>query len=83
MDINQLLFTALQLLGLGMGFVFLFLGLLMVIVILMAKYMPAEQPKKTTQQNSAKKHSTESTINPAIIAAITTAVHQYHKTKTA
>ncbi|MFQ3175768.1 MAG: oxaloacetate decarboxylase gamma subunit, partial [Psychromonas sp.] len=52
MDINQLLFTALQLLGLGMGFVFLFLGLLMVIVILMAKYMPAEQPKKTTQQNS-------------------------------
>ncbi|ABM05063.1 sodium pump decarboxylase, gamma subunit [Psychromonas ingrahamii 37] len=81
MDITQLLFTALQLLGLGMGFVFLFLGLLMVIVNLMAKYIPQEQPvadKKRAQQSA-----TESAINPAIIAAITTAVHQYHKTKTA
>jgi oxaloacetate decarboxylase gamma subunit len=81
MDINQLLFAALQLLGLGMGFVFLFLGLLMIIVNLMAKYIPADQPvakKKITQQSA-----TGSAINPAIIAAITTAVHQYHKTKTA
>jgi oxaloacetate decarboxylase gamma subunit len=81
MDIVKLLLTALELLGLGMGFVFLFLGLLMVIVNLMAKYIPAEQPvadKKRAQQSSV-----EPEINPAIIAAITTAVHQYHKTKTA
>jgi len=86
MDINQLLLTALQLLGLGMAFVFLFLGLLMVVVNLMAKYIPADQPvtnKKRAQQNPAKTSSTESGINPAIIAAITTAVHQYQKTKTA
>jgi len=86
MDINQLLLTALQLLGLGMAFVFLFLGLLMVVVNLMAKYIPADQPvanNKRTQQSPAKISSTETAINPAIIAAITTAVHQYHKTKTA
>ncbi|HEY7865916.1 MAG TPA: oxaloacetate decarboxylase subunit gamma [Psychromonas sp.] len=81
MDINQLLLTALQLLGLGMAFVFLFLGLLMVVVNLMAKYIPADKPvanKKSVQQSPA-----ESAINPALIAAITTAVQQYHKTKTA
>ncbi|MFT6926189.1 MAG: oxaloacetate decarboxylase gamma subunit [Psychromonas sp.] len=86
MDINQLLLTALQLLGLGMAFVFLFLGLLMVVVNLMAKYIPADQPvvnKKRVQQSPATMSSAESSINPALIAAITTAVHQYHKTKTA
>lgn len=81
MDITKLLLTALQLLGLGMGFVFLFLGLLMVIVNIMAKYIPQDEPvadKKRTPESS-----TGAVINPAIIAAITTAVHQYHKTKTA
>jgi oxaloacetate decarboxylase gamma subunit len=81
MDINQLLLTALQLLGLGMAFVFLFLGLLMVVVNLMAKYIPADKPVANTKR--VQQSATESAINPAIIAAITTAVHQYHKTKTA
>lgn len=86
MDITQLLLTALQLLGLGMAFVFLFLGLLMVVVNLMAKYIPADQPvanKKRAEQSPAEMSSTGAAINPALIAAITTAVHQYHKTKTA
>jgi len=83
MDVTESLLTALQLLGLGMTFVFLFLGLLMVAVTLIAKYTPAEQPvinKKRAQPIPVK---TPAAINPKLISAITTAVYQYHKTKTA
>jgi len=83
MDVTELLLTASQLLGLGMTFVFLFLGLLMVAVNLIAKYTPAEQPvmnKKRAQPSPVK---TSSAINPKLITAITAAVYQYHKTKTA
>jgi oxaloacetate decarboxylase (Na+ extruding) subunit gamma len=86
MEVTNLLLTALQLLGLGMAFVFLFLGLLMVAVNLMAKYIPADQPvanKKKAQQSPKITTPAASETNPALIAAITAAAHQYHKTKTA
>ncbi|WP_372880888.1 OadG family transporter subunit [Psychromonas sp.] len=86
MDVFTLLLTGLELLGLGMAFVFLFLGLLMIAVNLIAKYLPADPPvpeKKTAQARPVIPLSETSAINPKIITAITAAVHQYHKTKTA
>ena len=85
MDVFELLIIALELLGLGMAFVFLFLGLLMVAVNLIAKYLPADPivPEKKKAQASRVTPSDTSAINPKIVTAITAAVHQYHKTKTA
>jgi len=84
MDVTELLLTGFQLLFLGMAFVFLFLGLLMVTVNLMAKYIPADTPViniKQPQQSAAITASTTSETNPMLVAAITTAVHEYYKTK--
>ncbi|MEH6454093.1 MAG: OadG family transporter subunit [Psychromonas sp.] len=86
MDVTQALLTALNLLGLGMGFVFLFLGLLMIAVNLIAKYTPADIP--VTKQSSTPKKptpvgATQAEINPRLVAAISSAVSQYHKSKTA
>lgn len=86
MDVFKLLLIALELLGLGMAFVFVFLGLLMIAVNLIAKYLPADPPvqeKKTVQARPVTTASETSGINPKIVTAITAAVHQYHKTKTA
>jgi len=86
MDVTEALFTALNLLGLGMGFVFLFLGLLMIAVNLIAKFTPVDAPitkRKLTQQKSTLIDSSKSEINPKLVAAISIAVSQYHKTKTA
>lgn len=83
MDITESLFQATTLFGIGMGFVFSFLGLLMIAVKLMAKYIPADEPtikKRTPQKKVAT--TTNSEINPQIIAAITCAVQQYHKADT-
>lgn len=86
MDVSQALLTALNLLGLGMTFVFLFLGLLMIAVNLIAKFIPADIP--ASKQSAPPKKptsigSTESEINPKLVAAISSAVSQYHKSKTA
>ncbi|MGB5445865.1 MAG: OadG family transporter subunit [Psychromonas sp.] len=86
MDVFELLIIALELLGLGMAFVFLFLGLLMVAVNLIAKYLPPDAivpVKKKAQASRVTPPSDSSAINPKIVTAITAAVHQYHKTKTA
>ena len=86
MDVTEALFTALNLLGLGMGFVFLFLGLLMIAVNLIAKLTPVDAPitkRKSTQQKSTLIDSSKAEINPKLVAAISVAVSQYHKTKTA
>ena len=86
MDVTEALFTALNLLGLGMTFVFLFLGLLMIAVNLIAKFTFENTPatnQKSTHQKSTLIDSTKSGINPKLVAAISVAVSQYHKTKTA
>ncbi len=86
MDVTESLFTALTLLSLGMAFVFMFLGLLMIAVILMAKYIPADQPvvsKPAIKPTGAATAPNSSELNPKLIAAITSAVQQYHKAETA
>ena len=83
MTVAESLFKAVTLLGLGMTFVFLFLGLLMIAVKLMAKYVPADQPVNSRGTTRRKVALIKSETNPQLIAAVTTAVQQYRKTKTA
>ena len=83
MDITELLLKATTLLGLGMTFVFMFLGLLMVAVKLMAKYILADQPVVSTKPDPKRNASEKSEINPKLVAAISSAVLQYRKTKAA
>ena len=86
MDITASLFQAITLFGLGMTFVFSFLGLLMIAVKLMAKYIPADEPvikKRAPQKKVVSASTSKSEMNPQLIAAITSAVQQYHKTEAA
>ncbi len=64
---------SLQLLGLGMGAVFIILTLLIVIITVVSKIVPAEvsAPPALPAQG----------IDPAHIAAISAAVHQYRKNR--
>lgn len=73
MDIEALLMQSLQLLGLGMGAVFTILALLIVIISVVSKIVPAEvsTPPALPAQG----------IDPAHIAAISAAVHQYRKNR--
>lgn len=87
MDITESLFQAMTLFGLGMGFVFSFLGLLMIAVKLMAKYIPADEPvinkRKSKKKVATATTTSNSEINPQLIAAITSAVQQYRKAEVA
>ncbi len=73
MDIDALLMQSLQLLGLGMGAVFIILTLLIAIISIVSKIVPVEvspPPALPTQG-----------IDPAHVAAISAAVHQYRKNR--
>ncbi len=79
MDITTLLLEAGNLMLVGMISVFLFLGLLVIVVQTTAKFCPADMPpaaaKKPTQQ------PVSNTLDPKLIAAITSAVQQYRDNK--
>ncbi|MFO6422765.1 oxaloacetate decarboxylase subunit gamma [Motilimonas sp. KMU-193] len=83
MDITTLLFEAGNLMLVGMISVFLFLGLLVIVVQTTAKYCPADIPpaatKKPNQQPTQQPVS--NTLDPKLIAAITSAVQQYRDNK--
>ena len=83
MDITELLFKAMTLLGLGMTFVFMFLGLLMIAIKLLAKFIPADQPIVTTKPVKKAIKPQSSDIDPKVVAAISSAVMQYRKRTTA
>ncbi|MCP4765687.1 MAG: oxaloacetate decarboxylase subunit gamma [Gammaproteobacteria bacterium] len=70
---DALLMQSLQLLGLGMGAVFIILMLLIVIISVVSKIVPVEvsTPPALPAQG----------IDPAHIAAISAAVHQYRKNR--
>jgi oxaloacetate decarboxylase gamma subunit len=81
MGVIELLLKAATLMGLGMTFVFLFLGLLLIAVNFMAKYLPEDVPVVEKRVVQSKPASAISEINPKLVAAITTAVQQYRKSK--
>ncbi len=77
MDIEPLLLQSLQLLGLGMGAVFIILTLLIAIITVVSKIVPEEvsaPPVLSTQGSTPG-------VDPAHIAAISAAVHQYRKNR--
>ena len=77
MDIEPLLLQSLQLLGLGMGAVFIILTLLIAIITVVSKIVPAEvgAPPVISTQGATQG------VDPAHIAAISAAVHQYRKSR--
>ena len=83
MEITELLFEAIGLLGLGMTFVFMFLSLLMIAIKLLAKFVPADQPIVTTKPAQRATTPKSSDIDPKIVAAISSAVMQYRNRTTA
>lgn len=81
MDIRESLVSALMLLVLGMVFVYLFLGLLFLIIKIMGKYIPMDKIVLTRKKQVASPASTQTQVNPQIIAAITSGIQQYRKNK--
>lgn len=79
MDITELLLEAGNLMLVGMISVFLFLGLLVIVVQQMAKYCPADVAPVATKKPVAQPKP--ATLNPKLIAAITSAVQQYRDNK--
>ncbi|MCL9781002.1 oxaloacetate decarboxylase subunit gamma [Vibrio sp. S4M6] len=77
-DIGSLLESAATLMVTGMLAVFLFLTILVFLVTIMAKLVPKEISESSTQANTHEPSPLKSrSLDPKIIAAITSAIHQY------
>ena len=75
-EISIQVFTeAATLMFVGMGFVFAFLSLLIIVI----KLVIAPLARKFPDNISQKHETSNSTENPALIAAISVAVNQYRK----
>lgn len=74
---NELLMNGVELMVLGMGIVFLFLAMLVVAVNIMStlveRFLPAALPLSSPVATVSKSSATD----PTIVAAISSAVHQY------
>lgn len=74
---SVLLMSGVELMLVGMGIVFLFLAMLVVAVNFMSalvqRFFPAPLPVKSPVATTAKSAG----IDPSIVAAISTAIHQY------
>ena len=71
MDIEALLLQSLQLLGLGMGAVFIILTFLIALITIVSKIVPEDA--------SAPAITKKPGVDPAHVAAISAAIHQYRK----
>ncbi|MFB9137102.1 oxaloacetate decarboxylase subunit gamma [Vibrio sp. AK197] len=77
-NIGSLLADAATLMVTGMAVVYLFLTVLVYLVQLMSKLVSEEQPEPATQPLASKTTIPTATgVNPKLIAAISSAVHQY------
>ncbi|MCK4494174.1 MAG: OadG family protein [Methylococcales bacterium] len=72
---NEMMSTGVEIMLVGMGSVFSFLGMLIVAVNLMATTIQRFFPDTTPEL--AKKNRAETVIDTKVIAAVTSAVHQY------
>lgn len=78
---SELLSQAAQLMLVGMGAVFIFLFLLTVAMSVMKRLIPSPAVATTRQPSADNKNS--SAESPALLAAISAAVHQYRHGKKA
>ena len=77
-NIGSLLGDAATLMVTGMSVVFIFLTILVYLVRLMSKLVPEEVPEPIAAPKTIKKsQSTPSAVSPQVVAAISSAVHQY------
>ncbi|MCC4863687.1 oxaloacetate decarboxylase subunit gamma [Vibrio splendidus] len=77
-NIGSLLGDAATLMITGMSVVFIFLTILVYLVRLMSKLVPEEVPEPIAAPKKIKKsQSNPSAVSPQVVAAISTAVHQY------
>ncbi|MDQ7089671.1 MAG: OadG family transporter subunit [Methylococcales bacterium] len=73
---NEMMSVGVEIMLVGMGTVFLFLAMLIVTVNGMSKLIErfvVEETTETTETTAVKG------VNPQVVAAISTAVHQYRK----
>lgn len=75
-NIGNLLTDAVTLMCTGMIVVFLFLTVLVYVVQLMSKLLPKESPPSFSTEPTMNQVSSSS-LDPKVIAAISTAIHQY------
>ncbi|WP_394129595.1 OadG family protein [Shewanella maritima] len=75
-SITEQLTTALSIMLMGMGLVFIFLSLLIVGIKVVAKLFPVVTTQSPSTVSVGSKPATTQ-LEPALVAAITTAVHQY------
>lgn len=73
-SISQQLVDALGIMVMGMSLVFIFLSILIVGIGIVAKYSPV--PVEPTPEPKINTGSTTG-LNPKLVAAITSAIHQY------
>ncbi len=76
--VAELLFEALNLMMIGMIAVFAFLLLLVLVVQVVSMFMQRYFPVKPIDKPALTDMSTAA-VNPAVIAAISAAVHQYRQ----
>ncbi len=76
-NIGTLLVDAATLMVTGMAVVYLFLTVLVYLVQLMSKLVPEERPEPATQPLVTPSSKPVSGVDPKVIAAISSAVHQY------
>ncbi|WP_345012227.1 OadG family protein [Pseudaeromonas paramecii] len=78
MDISAMLLEAFKLLIIGMGFVYLLLGIMVGAVNLLARF--AAEPTSAQSQPNAVGHVPHTAdLDPQLVAAISTAVHQHRR----
>ncbi|NKF49775.1 sodium pump decarboxylase subunit gamma [Shewanella sp. WXL01] len=76
-ELSQQLSEALSIMIMGMGLVFIFLSTLIIGISIVARLFPATQ--QPTQAAANTQAAPAGSLDPALVAAITTAVHQYRK----
>lgn len=74
---SELLSQAAQLMLVGMGAVITFLCLLVIAMSVMKRLLPAPEPVASAQPSVEDNHS--DTTPPAVLAAISAAVHRYRQ----
>ncbi|WP_333608119.1 OadG family protein [Arsukibacterium sp.] len=78
--ITDLLLESAMLMLLGMGSVFAFLCGLVLLMLLSGKIMQRYFPVKPAEKTAATE-SSNNAVSPAVVAAISAAVHQYRQTQ--
>lgn len=77
--VTALLVQSANLMLIGMGSVFCFLWLLVLAVTLLSRVMQRHFPVPAKETDTTNTSAAETAVTPAIIAAITAAIHQHRQ----